>query len=137
MFKSIAEWFSLTKTERNVLLFLAVALLAGAGIRLYQVSYTPAIQFDYSHSDSTFAALSQESDENPDTLSGDEAGRLNINVATKEELMDLPGIGEVTADRILKHRDEAGRFTSVEGLRAIKGISKKKLEQIKPFIKTQ
>jgi competence protein ComEA len=62
---------------------------------------------------------------------------LNINKATKKQLLDLPGVGEVTANRILQYRAEAGKFSSIDELRAIKGMSKKKLETIKPLITTQ
>ena len=137
MLKRITEWLTLTKTERNVLLFLAVTMLAGAGIRLYQTTFPSAPQFDYYVSDSTFAALSSGVEENSIAETGEESGRLNINVATKQQLMDLPGIGEVTAERILKYREERGRFASVEELRAIKGMSKNKLKQLKPLITTQ
>jgi competence protein ComEA len=133
----IVEWLALTKTERSIILFLAVTMLAGAGIRLYQASNHNGPQFDYSASDSTFASLSSDAELNSESISGKAAGTIDINIATKQQLMDLPGIGEVTAERILKYREDRGKFTSVEGLRAIKGISRKKLEQLKPLITTQ
>jgi competence protein ComEA len=141
MLKRIADWLVLTKTERNVILFLAITMLAGAGIRLYQATFPSALQFDYRESDSTFASLSSVPEDSSSVLAkevtGEASGKLDINLATKQELMDLPGIGEVTAERILKYREETGKFNAVEDLRAIKGISKMKLEKIKPFIKTQ
>jgi competence ComEA-like helix-hairpin-helix protein len=140
MLKRIADWIALTNTERKVILFLLVALLAGAGIRLYQTTAPSALQFDYRASDSTFAALSAA----PEDSSGgavkegiDEAsGKLNINTATKQQLLDLPGIGEVTARRILAYRAETGKFSSVDELQAVKGMSKKKIENLKPLITT-
>jgi comEA protein len=141
MLKRIAEWFALTKTERNVILFLAVTMFAGAALRLYQATFPSAPQFDYRASDSTFAALSAASDESAvDTTKDTEeeaAGIVNINTATKQQLMDLPGIGQVTADRILAYRSEIGKFDSAGDLRKVKGISKRKLEQLKPLITTQ
>ena len=68
---------------------------------------------------------------------GDASGKLNINTATKQQLLDLPGVGEVTADRILTYRTETGKFYDVDELRAIKGMSKKKIENLKPLITTQ
>ncbi len=59
----ITEWLALTKTERNVILFLTVTLLCGAGIRLFQEMFPSAKQFDYHASDSTFAVLSKTVEE--------------------------------------------------------------------------
>ncbi|MGD0037651.1 MAG: helix-hairpin-helix domain-containing protein [Bacteroidota bacterium] len=141
MLKRIADWIALTNTERKVILFLVITLLAGAGIRLYQATFPSEPQFDYRSSDSTFAALSAASE---DSLAEgvkegiiSASGKLNINTATKEQLLDLPGVGEVTADRILTYRAEAGKFFNVDELRAIKGMSKKKIENLRPLITTQ
>jgi competence ComEA-like helix-hairpin-helix protein len=142
MMKRITDWFVLTKTERKVVLFLTVTLLCGAGIRLIQEMFPSTQQFDYHASDSTFAALSKAPEDSVAIVTINEGSeeaseRLNINIATKEQLMDLPGIGEVTAERILQYRKESGEFVTVEDLRAIKGISKNKLERLKPMISTQ
>lgn len=141
MLKRIADWIALTNTERKVILFLVVTLLVGGGIRLYQATFPTAPQFDYRASDSTFAALSMVPE---DSLTGtvkegigDVSGKLDINTATKEQLLDLPGIGEVTANRILTYRTETGKFSNVDELRAIKGMSKKKIENLRPLITTQ
>jgi competence ComEA-like helix-hairpin-helix protein len=142
MLKRIVEWLALTKTERNVILFLVATMIIGAAIRLYQATFPASPQFDYRASDSTFAALSAASEDSLSVVpasmrTGEEVGKLNINTATEQQLMDLPGIGEVTAERILKYRKETGKFTTIEGLRAIKGINKKKLERLSPMITTQ
>ena len=142
MLKRIVEWLALTKTERNVILFLVTTMILGAAIRLYQATFPASPQFDYRASDSTFAALSAASEDSLSVVpasmnTGEEVGKLNINTATEQQLMDLPGIGEVTAERILKYRKETGKFTTIEGLRAIKGINKKKLERLSPMITTQ
>jgi len=141
MLKRIADWIALTNTERKVILFLVVTLLAGAGIRLYQATFPSAPQFDYRSSDSTFAALSAApEDSSAEAVKeeiGDASGKLNINTATKQQLLDLPGVGEVTADRILTYRTEAGKFADIDELRAIKGMSKRKIENLRPLITTQ
>ena len=52
----------------------------------------------------------------------DTAGRLNINTATPEELQELPGIGPVLAERIIRYREANGPFEDVSHLRDVTGI---------------
>jgi len=141
MLKRIADLIALTNTERKVILFLVITLLVGAGIRLYQAMFPSAAQFDYHASDSTFAALSIAPEDSSAGIQQEEidyaTGKININTATKQQLLDLPGIGEVTADRILTYRAETGKFSNVDELRAIRGMSKKRIENLKPLITTK
>lgn len=60
---------------------------------------------------------------------------VDLNTATKEEIMTIPGIGESYADKILSLRQEQGRFTSVWDLDVIPGIGEAKLAQISPYVK--
>ena len=63
-----------------------------------------------------------------------EADLTNINLATKIELMTLPGIGETYADRIIRYREENGPFQSIEEIMKVEGIGEKKFEQLKYYI---
>lgn len=54
-------------------------------------------------------------------------GRLLLNQASKEKLIELPGIGPVLADRIIAYREQHGPFQDVNELLKIKGIGNKKL----------
>ena len=59
---------------------------------------------------------------------------ININTATEEQLVTLPGIGPAYAKRIVEWREENGRFTAKEQLLEIRGIGERRLEQLLPFI---
>lgn len=60
--------------------------------------------------------------------------KININTATEEELMTLPGIGEVRARAIIAYRTQIGAFVSVEQLTDVDGIGEKTLEKIRDRI---
>ncbi len=139
----LSEWLALTKTEKGVIIFLITTLLIGAGIRLYKYLFYTQDNYNYSISDSIFTVHSSTADsllskqvENKKTELK-QPGIVNINKATKLELVALPGIGNTIAERIIRHRDSIGRFRSADELLNIKGISKKKLEQIKQYITVQ
>lgn len=75
--------------------------------------------------------------ENPQEASGETAGQIgkvNLNKASKEELMTLPGIGEAKADSILRYREEHGGFKSIEELMEIEGIKSGVFQKIQDDI---
>jgi comEA protein len=59
---------------------------------------------------------------------------INLNTATIAQLEALPGIGPNTAKSIVDFRNHSGPFQRVEDLLAIKGISKSKLEKLRPYV---
>jgi competence protein ComEA len=61
-------------------------------------------------------------------------GRIDLNRAGRQELMQLPGIGPVTADHILADRQANGPFRTVQDLTRIKGIKGKTLEKLLPHV---
>ncbi len=60
---------------------------------------------------------------------------MDLNTASKEELMTLSGIGEVKAEAIIRYREEKGGFTSIEELKEIEGIKDGVFGKVKDQIK--
>lgn len=74
----------------------------------------------------------------PDSVaqSFDSDGKININTATAEDLMLLPGIGELTAQKIIDYRETNGPFTSIANLTEVDGIGEGTLNKIRDYITT-
>ena len=64
-------------------------------------------------------------------------GRIDLNTATRQELMTLPGIGEAKADDILAYRTEHGGFSSAEEIMKIAGIKEGMYQRLKDSIKVK
>lgn len=62
-------------------------------------------------------------------------GKININTATKDELMTLPGIGESKAVAIISYRDSNGGFSSIEDVMNVEGIKDGVFAKIEDYIK--
>ncbi|MFN0158385.1 MAG: ComEA family DNA-binding protein [Bacteroidota bacterium] len=152
LYSSMQTW-GFTKNELRVILLLSSTFLVGLAVRWYATTHEAhpgAVgPFDYSESDRQFAERSKrlaelalppqtEQPKAQASLSKPESppmlGSININTATKAQLMQLPGIGEQYAERIIIHREDFGLFASVDDLRKVKGIGKKRLEKMRPFI---
>lgn len=148
-----------TKSELRVILFLTVVLAGGLAVKYFRHISESKPPFDYSATDEEFRKKSLGLRYGEDTLdySIQNAGSLNdsirlksgsgetdpeeieidINKATKEELMDLPGIGESIALRIIEYREKQGMIKSTDELMNVSGIGRKKFGVIKNHIKVQ
>lgn len=69
-----------------------------------------------------------------DAAAGSEPAKVDLNAATSEQLQALPGVGEVTARRILDWRAQHGAFTAVEQLREIQGIGERRLAGLREYV---
>ena len=149
-----------TRSESLVVLFLAGSLLLGGAMKITGVlTQGETERFDYTKSDEEFATKSafanvrdstdlqtglhdsskakraaQSKPWTPSKFKAPPETRINLNTASKQELMRLPGVGEVMAERILLYREENGTFGTIEELQEVKGIGKKKFERLAPYL---
>lgn len=102
--------------------YLNMAQLVTDGMKLVVPSVTEAKAGQlYGESDSGVAPVQAE-------------GKVNLNTATKEQLMTLKGIGESRAEDIIQYREEQGRFQKTEDIMKISGIKNAAYEKIKDDI---
>ncbi len=62
------------------------------------------------------------------------SGPVDLNTATAEQLIALPGVGPATAQAIVDHRDRTGRFRSIDDLLEVRGIGEAKLEALRDSV---
>jgi competence protein ComEA len=71
---------------------------------------------------------------NTESGSTTDTGLVNINTASLEQLMTLPGIGQAKAESIIAYREEQGRFETIEDIMRITGIKEGVFNRIKDKI---
>ncbi len=59
---------------------------------------------------------------------------IDLNVITKEQLLEIDGIGEKIADSIIEYRTKNGKFNNVEELINISGLGEKRIEKLKEYV---
>lgn len=123
----------MSKYRRMIFLVTLVVLSACVGIFLEHTekqSYVLNIKTDASADKKQI--LYYEAD---DTLKTDlQNGKININTASKEELMTLEGIGEKRAEYIIEYRRTNGRFEVIEDIMKIGGIGREIFNGLKDYI---
>ncbi len=90
--------------------------------------YIPCIEDDISLIEENIA----DNNANINTFSG----KININTASKEQLITLKGIGDAFAQRIIDYRNDK-KFSNIEDIKNVKGIGDKTFEQIKDYIRVE
>ena len=112
----------------------ALALLACGvmlGIFLMQTRVPGTVSVQHAEPDEPEEAVQTVMEEPSDAATDD---RLDLNTATAAELQELPGIGEVIAQRIIDYRDLCGRFLDPEQLMEVDGIGEAKYEKIRDLV---
>ena len=104
--------FFLTKSERKALLAVVAIVSIGSVIKLV---YNPQVSAGQFIEEKTSQAI-------------------DINTASSIELESIPGIGQVTATRIIDYRNQHGKFSSIQELKQVKGIGDKKAKVISQHI---
>jgi len=63
--------------------------------------------------------------------------RINVNTATLDELVSVPGIGDTLARRIITYREQVGRFRRLEDLLAVTGIGNQTLQELRNYLRVE
>lgn len=114
--------------------------VAAAGGMQENAAYESLNQAEEIHDGQMIVVLTEEEMQNEqvqkdDTQKSDTAdGRVDLNTATKTQLMTLPGIGEAKADSIIAYREKNGGFSSIEDIKKIEGIKEGVFSKIKDSI---
>ena len=138
----VRDLMGFTHGEVRAAAVLSLALAAGHVIRLVTVDpgVTPEdARLEYRALDSMFTARSAPTASGTATVAAERtpSGPVNINTADESALAGLPGIGPVTARRIVDHRRVRGPFRSVSDLLAVRGIGPKRLATLRDLVVVQ
>ncbi len=120
--------FDLDKTERYIIIFLSIALLAGIALVYHKKAHIVSDIRVNKFSVEDLSGIAGKRGVVPG------ARKININVAGPGQLSRLSGVGNVLAERIVKYRNENGKFGSPEDVIKVKGVGKSLYEKIKDDI---
>ncbi len=97
--------FSFTKQERLVLIFLSAVCLLGLSLH-YAFKTHPRL-LDFINATDGQKLIK----------------KIDVNKASHQELVDIPYIGEVTAQKIIDYRDNQGAIKNIDEIRSLRGIN--------------
>ena len=109
----------------------AEILSDGDKVRIYSKEETQKMQEAGVKEESGTAERSVETNQQNQTQ---DAGKVNINTASAEELQTIPGIGAAKAAAIIEYREVQGEFKSTEEIQNVPGIKGKTFEKIQPYL---
>jgi competence protein ComEA len=157
--QKVSRKIGFTETESRIILFILCAFLVGMVVLHFKETAGDKnlLQFDYDRQDKLFyegvpaeeSADSIKIKDKTKKITGKEFSNsrvkkinesvgdvkiINLNKATREQLITLPGIGLKTANTIIDFRLRNGNFKSVNDLTKVKGIGKAKLEKVKKYV---
>jgi len=162
MLERLSKKIGLTQTELKISLFVISVFVFGLSYKVFFDKHeaVPYQIFDYSEEDEKFFSSNNDStltdsgqsksgseDYKNDVLDFDSKNfkeykkkippkekSINLNTASVNELVNLPGVGEKTAKSIVDYRKKIKKFTSVNQLLDVDGIGNSKLNKIKKFV---
>ena len=119
----------LERLERGILIFLVAALISGITISAIRKLRSPArVTIEKFNAEAYKTAV-------------DDAGlsdqKIDINSASREDLIRIKGIGETIAGRIVEYRYNNGNFASIDDIKNVKGVGVALFEKIKTRIRTE
>jgi competence ComEA-like helix-hairpin-helix protein len=129
-----------TENEKKVVWFLCIGFLCGLCVWTYKefIQPLPVDQSVLLKANSDTTELSGHQSELLIPEGNDPGGipqyKLDINTASEQAFIDLPGIGPVTAKRIVEYRKKHGLFQNTEDLLQVKGIGPKTFNKFRTFI---
>ncbi|MBN1781813.1 helix-hairpin-helix domain-containing protein [bacterium] len=131
-----------TKNEQRVLWFLILGFLAGFVLWILREKGAPLPELfrppQAETQDAAFLTAQgepvQKVEKNKEIRGTGDDAVVDINIADKEQLTRLPGIGPVMAERIITYRNQHGPFQAPESLMKVKGIGPKTYEKISQHI---
>jgi competence protein ComEA len=103
---------NLTYEERKVILFLVVLIFSGVGI-----------DFAAKHSAQLKKVLTADRN----------AGKLNLNEASREDFLRLHLVSPKLADNIIAYRNEKGPLSSLDELKRVKGLNSRRIKELEKF----